>query len=260
VRFETWRLLSDPPQSPPWNMAVDEAMATAFAEGAVPPTIRFYRWATPAFSIGRFQILPDTFSDFLGSFPPVRRITGGRGILHNPQDQEITYAIVAGTGSPPFSGGIRETFCTISEGLIAGLKTLGVDAERHIQRPLSSDSQKLLCFSSTSRYEITARGKKLCGSAQKRWTDRFLQQGSLARFRAPHHPDDQITLDELVAPRPTHETLEAALAQGLAARLGIRLEPGVLTSKEKQLAHGLVAEKYSNDAWNLHRSWSVIPT
>ncbi len=234
-------------------MAVDEAMATVFAEGMALPTVRFYRWATPAFSIGRFQRLPDPFKDFPGSATPVRRITGGRGVLHNPQDHEITYAIVAGTEAPPFSGGIRSAFCAISEGLIAGLKTLGVDAELHSQCPPSSDSQKFLCFSGTSRYEVLARGKKLCGSAQKRWRDRFLQQGSLARLRGPNHPHDQITLGELVTPLPTYEILEAALTQGLAARFAIRLEPGVLTPKEKQMAHRLVAEKYANDGWNIHR-------
>jgi lipoate-protein ligase A len=239
-------------------MAVDEAMATVFEEGMVPPTIRFYRWDAPAFSIGRFQMPPDTLSNTLCLIPPVRRITGGRGILHNPQDREITYAIVAGTGSPPFSGGIRSTFCAISEGLIAGLKTLGIDASLHGQRQHASDSQEFLCFASPSRYEIIAHGKKLCGSAQKRWTNRFLQQGSLARLRGPYHPNDQITLDELVTPLPTYEALEAVLTQGLVDRFVLRLEPGVLTPKETQVAHRLVAEKYANDDWNFHRVRSAI--
>ncbi len=240
-------------------MAVDEAIATAFAQGAAPPTIRFYRWASPAFSIGAFQTLPSFWTAFLSShaIPLVRRITGGRGVLHNQNDQEMTYAVIADTRTPPFSGGIRPTFYAISEGLLAGLKTLGIDAALHtsIAPSPASHPQKShpLCFSTPSRYEMIAQGKKLCGSAQKRWSGRFLQQGSLALSRNPHHPEDQITLRELVTPLPDWETLEAALTQGISTTLAIRLEPGRLTPEEQNMAARLATEKYATDAWNRHR-------
>ena len=268
MHFPRWRLLSDPPQSPQRNMAVDEAVATAFWQGTVPPTLRFYRWAAPALSIGKFQSPPSSWSDALNAqaIPLVRRVTGGRGILHGQQDGEITYSLIADSRATPFSGGIRQTFHAISAGFIAGLNMLDIDAQMYVPPATSSFSshpQKRhpLCFSTVSRDEVTAQGKKLLGSAQRRWPSYFLQQGCMALERNAHHPNDQIALRDLGGPGLTWQAVEAALVRGMETALSIRLELCTLTSKEQRMADRLAAEKYLHDDWNLyHRLPSCIRT
>src|SRR5260370_7538055 len=50
-----WRLLTDPPATGAWNMAVDEALLDGVAAGIAPPTLRFYEWAPACLSLGYFQ-------------------------------------------------------------------------------------------------------------------------------------------------------------------------------------------------------------
>lgn len=238
-------------------MAVDEAIATAFSEGRVPPTLRLYGWAVPSVSFGSFQKWEPDWKDLAerGALRFVRRITGGRALLH---DRELTYSVVASTKDPLFSEGIKGTFYAIAEGLLAGLRSLGVEADlyapprsRRIERPSNP-----LCFSSTSWYEITAQGRKLIGSAQRRWTKHFLQHGSLILEKGSDRvfsSENQIGLCELLPRLPDDEALRGALREGFESALSIRLEEGGLTPEEEAISARLAKEKYGNPAWTLRR-------
>lgn len=237
-------------------MAVDEAIAIAFSKGRVPPTLRLYRWSFPSVSIGSFQQWEPGWDDAGETLRFVRRITGGRALLH---DRELTYSVVAGTRDPLFAGGIKETFYAIAEGFLAGLTRLGVDAE--IYAPPRSHrigrAQSPLCFASTSWYEITAQGKKLIGSAQRRWVNHFLQHGSfiLEKSAAAGFPlsENQIGLAEMLSALPSGEEIEQAIARGFESALPVRLELESLTTEEEETAARLVKEKYGTDAWNRRR-------
>jgi lipoate-protein ligase A len=252
-----WRLLIDPPLPSAMNMAIDEAISIAFSEGKVPPTLRFYRWSIPSFSVGSFQKLEPDWLDFLQakSIPLVRRMTGGRALLH---DRELTYSIVSSTRDPLFPGGIKGTFHSIANGLLAGLRGIGVEAEVHTpaRRGRPNRLHNPLCFASTSWYEITARGKKLIGSAQRRWISHFLQHGSLILEKSQAEnrffSGNEISLSDLL-PAPLHDPLEGAFKNGFESALPISLEAGLLTPEELRKADSLVKEKYGNSAWNLYR-------
>jgi len=256
-------------------MATDEAIAMAFSNQKALPTIRFYRWAYPAFSIGRFQKLESSWikdleKDPISSpFTLVRRMTGGQGLLH---DREFTYSLTASTKNLLFSSGIKGTYFAIAKGLLLGLKRLGVDAE--IYSP-PKETRKMgarhpLCFESISWHEITSEKRKLIGSAQRRWSTHFLQHGSLILeksslernaisighsewFRTPLTSRKQITLSDLRSCLPSYEALVQAMKSGFESTLSIRLEPGEMSSYEQTLMEKLVREKYANPAWNLCR-------
>lgn len=239
-------------------MAVDEAIAIAFSEGKVPPTLRLYRWSVPSVSIGSFQKWEPEWTDLAerGALRFVRRITGGRALLH---DRELTYSVVAGTHDPLFSDGIKGTFYAIAGGFLAGMKSLRVAAD--IYAPPRSQrlerSASPLCFASTSWYEITAQGKKLIGSAQRRWVRHFLQHGSLIlekRGAAGIPPsENQIGLSELLSTLPSEEAIEQAIIGGFESALPVRLEWEQLTPEEEEIAARLSKEKYGTDAWNRRR-------
>jgi len=239
-------------------MAIDEAIAIAFSKGQVPPTLRLYRWAVPSVSFGSFQKWQPEWNDLAasGKFHFVRRITGGRALLH---DRELTYSVVASTKDPLFSEGIKGTFYAIAGGLLEGLRALGLEADiyapprsQQLERPANP-----LCFASTSWYEITAQGKKLIGSAQRRWTKHFLQHGSLILEKGTDpifSSENQIGLSEILPSLPAEEDLRAAVKKGFESALPIKLEEGALTGEEEEAAARLVKEKYGDPAWTLRRA------
>lgn len=229
-------------------MAIDEAIADSFGGGLVPPTLRFYSWSHPSFSIGRFQTLDPEFARLLKthSIPLVRRITGGGGVFHH---REITFSVVASAAAPHFTGGIKGAFHPIVLGFAAGLQSFGVPAEVCLIPPERLPTSNRFCFAGTARYEIVAEGKNLVGSAMRRWKGHFLLQGSLGLSRGKM--DDLFTppqravlsdfpqigtmppeliqnrlLDALVASLRIPSFEEKALTREEVDKVGLRVEGG----------------------------------
>ncbi len=261
----SWRLLTGPPQRAAFNMAVDEAIAIAFSEGKSPATLRFYQWSPPCFSIGAFQKLHKDWIAALENqkLTLVRRLTGGRGVLH---DNELTYAIVAHVKNPLFSNTIKGTFQAVANGIITGLRPLGIKTLSISQnRPARSAAKNPLCFDAVSWHEITANGKKLIGSAQRRWSTHFLQHGSLILKHSQAFIDsncdpgfpliskNQITLSELIPEPPSDNTLIQHLKTGFETALGINLCHGEISNDEHNIIERLIREKYNNRNWTLYR-------
>jgi lipoate-protein ligase A len=165
-------------------MAADESLLARAAAGEAAPVLRFYAWDPPAVSLGRFQDERTSVNSDacrrLG-IEIVRRITGGRAVLHN---HELTYSLVSCTENALFPNEVLGTYKVIASGLLAGLKNLGIQAEmvsrcgRHAGL-VKRDSRDPSCFSSPSWYEIVVKGKKIIGSAQRRISGAFLQHGSI---------------------------------------------------------------------------------
>ncbi len=165
-------------------MALDEELLARAQAGEDRPVLRFYAWQPPAVSIGRFQKSETAVNaeacKRLG-FDIVRRITGGRAVLH---DKELTYSIIARTDNPLFPGTVLGTYKVIAAGLLAGLRNIGIPAEivsrggRYAER-VDKNAKAAACFSSPSWYEILVQGRKIVGSAQRRVSGAFLQHGSI---------------------------------------------------------------------------------
>src|SRR6516164_3952624 len=77
------------------NMAIDEALL----ESATVPSIRFYRWQSPALSFGYFGKFADV-AVYAGKRETVRRWTGGGIVLHG---DDLTYSIIIPASDPAFS-------------------------------------------------------------------------------------------------------------------------------------------------------------
>jgi lipoate-protein ligase A len=218
------------------NMAIDEAIADGFCRRIVPPTLRFYSWSHPSFSIGRFQVLEPEFVALLKthSIPLVRRITGGGGVFHH---QEITFSIVASAANTHFTGGIKEIFSPIVLGLAAGLKSLGVPAEVCLTSPGHLSAPNRFCFAETSRYEVVAEGKNLIGSAMRRWKDRFLLQGSLGLTRGEKlddlfSPPQRAVLSDFLPASIAPERIQDKLLDAVSANLEVSFEERSMTDEE----------------------------
>lgn len=270
-----WRLLHTPFTNGPRNMAIDEAILLANAEGSAPPTLRFFGWTPPCLSLGYAQSGADADRDRLHALGVdlVRRPTGGRAILHA---DELTYAVIAPMDEPRVIGGVVESYQRLSGGLRQGLERLGltVRADKAYATGETGAAKGPVCFEVPSNYEITVglgdRPHKLLGSAQVRKQGVVLQHGTLpltgdiarivqvlvfeseaARQSAGVRVAQRATtLGAVLGREIGWDEAATAMAAGFAAALNLTLTPGALTEAEATLADKLYAEKYATDTWN----------
>jgi len=110
----TWRLLLTPPAPGAWNMAVDEALLESAGRGESLPTLRLYAWAPPCLSLGQAQPFADVDMARLRArgWQAVRRLTGGRAILHT---DELTYSVTAPPDEPRVAGTVLESYNRLAQ-------------------------------------------------------------------------------------------------------------------------------------------------
>ncbi|MER2260178.1 MAG: lipoate--protein ligase family protein, partial [Priestia megaterium] len=199
-----WRFIDSNNRSPYYNMALDEALLEWHSKGEIPPTIRFYGWNPPTLSIGYFQkaekeINFDKVKELGLGF--VRRPTGGRGVLH---DEELTYSVIVSEEYPNMPKTVTEAYRVISEGLLEGFRSLGLEA--YFAIPRSEEEKNSLknprssvCFDAPSWYELVVEGRKIAGSAQTRQKGVILQHGSILLeidedklFSVFNYPNDRV--------------------------------------------------------------------
>jgi len=243
-----------------FNMALDEAISEAVIEKLSPPTLRIYKWEKPSVSIGYFQKAADINLDYCAEkdYPLVRRPTGGRAILH---ESELTYSFSSRYDSLSFKGRLLEDYSIISKSLLAGLKLIGVDAINSLSRERGNGHKNPACFKAVSYGEVTVAGKKVIGSAQKRYTNGLLQQGSILlnfnadelhkvlRCRAGEDFSDIGSIMEY-APEITFDKLRSALKEAFETEFDIKLISDKPTKHEMKRAKELDMKKYSSQEWN----------
>jgi lipoyl(octanoyl) transferase len=259
----SWRLLLTEPADGATNMAIDEALWLGRRAATSPPTVRFFAWAPPTVSLGCGQPLDDhvdvAVCRRLG-VGLVRRPTGGSAIYHDGPERELTYSVVA--AAEDIGGGARDllhSYQWIGRALAAGLRGLGAPVE--MMGAVRGDAATpAFCFARTGSCEIEVSGRKLVGSAQRRYGSAFLQHGSILlavdaeQLRAifPTTADPLATLTTLevtLGHRPKFDDVAAALAGAFAAEHGIDLRPDGLSADEVTRAERLVREKYATDNW-----------
>lgn len=245
-------------------MAVDEALLDAVSRGRAQPILRFYQWAPACLSLGYFQSYAAVDIDACRAHrvKVVRRPTGGRAILH---DRELTYSITLPVTSLEGQSGVLQSYYRLSQGLMEGLRQLGVETTLAPSLPLR-DAHGPACFDRPSDHEILLNGRKLIGSAQVRRNEALLQHGSVLFQPQIDEVLRCLRLDPLEADRQRGAMVDAvagldqagvftpgevgrALAAGMAAVFGVRLQAGSLTPDERAAAAQLEREKYGTVAW-----------
>lgn len=228
-------------------MALDLALAGSVRNRTSEPVLRFYDWAQPTISLGYNQDAEqlDLEACRRAGVKVVRRPTGGRAVFHF---NEFTYSVIALQDNPLLGGPVLNTYCTIAQALVLGLKQLGIKSE--LQRSQSvgaSVKDSPLCFAAAGRYEITASGKKMLGSAQRRIQGVILQQGSLllaqdqnlAPFYRQPAEANAATAGELLGRKVGFEEAAGCMLQGFKLAWAAEFFQGSITSNELQ-----EAEKY----------------
>ncbi len=245
-------------------MAVDEAIAASVRRGDAPATLRVYGWDRPSVSLGSFQKITDVDLNFCSAnnISVVRRPTGGRAIFHG---DELTYSF-SSSSAGAFSKGLLDSYRRLSEALKAAFAAIGLPLSMKMERESARNlTRSPLCFESTSYGELSFRGIKIVGSAQKRWKDGLLQQGSIPfaideglteRIFAVSLPQDSgSTVAGLrnIAGDLDPEELKEALRAAFEQTFKTRITPDSLSPEEARLARELELRKYLSREWLLQR-------
>jgi len=247
----TLRVIHDPPQSGPVNMAADEVLLHRVGPGESPPTLRFYQWDPPAISLGYFQKYAEyeALPPPAGDLPVVRRLTGGGAIIH---DVELTYSLVV-PGGHSLARHRNLLYETVHNSLIAALAEFDVAARLHqSQDPTPRGEEPFLCFRRRAGGDVVAGPTKIAGSAQRRRRGAVLQHGSVLLARSAAAPELQSLLDLASAPLDK-DRLIAGWCETLRCRLALLFEPKPLAEHQRHRAAELVRSKYATDHWTRNR-------
>lgn len=250
-------------------MAVDESILEHIHRGESIPTLRLYSWNPPCLSLGHAQSFADVDVERLkaNGWEVVRRVTGGRAILHT---DELTYSVTGNIDEPVLSGGVLESYNRLAQALLFAIRELGlpVEIKEHISEPATLNLNPV-CFEVPSTYEITVGGKKLIGSAQARKKEGVLQHGSLpltgdltricqalvfrdeaARDNASQRLLERATtVESTLGAKTDWETAAQTFVKGFEAQLGIHFQRGEMSASESERAEELVREKYAHPSW-----------
>lgn len=261
--MKRWRLLDTGAMPASLNMGIDQVLLEMHAHGKSPATLRFYQWSPPAVSLGYFQRRHsiDTLACRKAGIDIVRRLTGGRAVLHL---NDLTYSVVAGReeGIPDF---IQAAYRILCEGLLEGFRLLGFEAEFRQEKTRSLQAD--ICFLRTAVGDIVFRGKRFLGNAQAWSGSSMLQHGSIilapqggtwATILRSDIPVDALkdrinaattSLEEILHQRLNLGEVKAALTEGMARALGADFFRAKLSSEELRLAREIASAQTLSDPY-----------
>ncbi len=251
--MEVWRLIEDGFYEAEFNMALDEAIAINVRLRQSKPTLRLYGWNKPSVTIGVFQKTEEINLDYCycEDIPVIRRLTGGRGILHY---DELTYSF-SSENKGLFKGGLFKSYYELNTAFKNAFILTGISVEMRLPKRSGTIPRNPLCFKSLSYAELSFNGQKIMGAAQKRWRDGFLQQGSipysidnnkLKKIFKIDNQDSEIHVTGIrhLIPELNHSVLKENIRRSFEETFRIVFVDSRPSSQELELAQQLAAEKY----------------
>ena len=211
------------PRSAAVNMAIDQALL----ESAAAPSIRFYRWESPALSFGYFGRFADV-ADKASERDLVRRWTGGGIVFHG---EDLTYSVVIPASDPVFAESSMSIYENVHRALRKALVANGQSAELALAASVVDAGTEIVdrgynCFANPVRADVMIDSCKVAGAAQRRTRGGLLQQGSV----------QYVDLGNGLAER---------FAQALSeARCEKSLNKSLIERAEK-----IAEQKYGTDSW-----------
>ena len=167
-----WYLYNDTAHDPFFNMAMDEVLLQE-AENIGAPLIRIYDWDRPSVSIGYVQNYDAAPHD---KYTVVRRPTGGGIVYH---DDDLTYTAIVPAADPICKLNRIDSYHIFHEAILQTLGEFGLEAKLSPDDCASVDRATMQCFTTPTRYDVVADGKKYAGAAQRRTKSGILHQGSI---------------------------------------------------------------------------------
>ena len=233
-----WRLLDTGVRTATENIALDETILEARSKNLIPNTIRLLQFAPPAVLVGYHQAIENEVRINYCNNNGIdiqRRVTGGGTIYFDTT--QLGWEVIAKFGDLGFHRVAPKLFKIVSEGIIAGLRKLGINAQF---RP---------------RNDIEVYGRKISGTGGTEMGDAFLFQGTLlidfdaeAMVKALRIPVEKLKSHEIdsikdrvtwihkeLCSKPSIHKIKKAVIKGFEQAFNIRLKPRPLTTYEEKI-------------------------
>ena len=203
-----WSLLPTISAPMPFQLALDELLfESRKAEGSA-SFLRFYvsstRWVSAGYSFRGFETLSKSALILQNPKVPVcRRVTGGGCVLHG-HDLIFSLTVQINTDPERF-GSVQTSYANIHAGVKIGLQTCGLDPEFYGAKDVLPKGKD--CFDFPVKSDLSWKGKKIAGGAQKRAEGVLLHQESI-----------------FVPTGVERRNLICAVSQGLGEVFGVTIE------------------------------------
>jgi lipoate---protein ligase len=252
-RLMDLRLITDDGVTASFGLSADETIAERVGSGESVPTLRLYTYRPTCALVGRFQnVANELHVEYCrdNHIPINRRPTGGGAIIMG--DGQLGVALTLPAHVEDTYGRAREIMTQFSDGLVRGLKRLGVEASFH------------------RKNDIVVGGKKIVGLGIYRApSDGLLFHASVLvdldvplMLRVLNTPFEKISDKEIATitgrittvRRETNsqialEAVREIIAQEYEISLGVKLVSGEFTADVLEAIDQLEREKYLTDAW-----------
>jgi lipoate-protein ligase A len=251
-----WRLVADDGSGAAEGLAFDEAVMAGYARGAHPrpPTLRLYTYDTSALC-GRYQHLEaeiDVDACRRTGTPFNRRPTGGGAIVMGPG--QLGVAVV---GEAPVAEHPKAVLERLSQGIVAGLAKLGIEAVFAGKNDLKTAGRKI---AGLGLYLDGAGGMLFHSSVLADLDIAFMLEvldipaAKLGDLAVAAVEERVTTVSRETGERWTGASLREVVALGFAEALGVELVEAAPDDAERARADELVASKYSRPEWLFQRS------
>ena len=175
-----WFFINSGSNTGKYNMDYDLQLAKSYKDDEI--ILRLYRWAPYCISLGANQS-PNSINSVLArqdNVDVVIRPTGGRAVLHS---EELTYSVVYPLD---FLSSSRDIYRQLNLAILKGLKIYdsrlsSFELENHQPNfaEIYKQEDNAVCFAVSAKSEIKFSGKKVVGSAQRKFEKVVLQHGSI---------------------------------------------------------------------------------
>lgn len=246
--MSVFRLLPYEIRPGPANMAVDELALELAVHGI--PSLRFYGWSEPTFSLGYFQQY-STLAEYpaYSSLAIVRRSTGGGAIVHH---HELTYAL----GLPAPLVGKEPWGCVMHRIIATALAENGISSDLVVCGE-EQNTDPILCFHHHTAGDLVmgirgATREKIVGSAQRKQHGAILQHGSILLARSEFAPSLPGIL-EMTGQRLMPESLALTIGISFTSVTGWHFAPSMWTAEEVERRGEIERQKYGQESWTKKR-------
>lgn len=256
-----WFLIRSGSNTADYNMQFDYRLAKQCPENEA--FFRLFYWKPYAVSLGFHQDFSEINSKQTAqdNIDIVKRPTGGRAILHA---EELTYSVVM-PRSKDLS--VVALYKKINSALMDGLKRYDMKLAATELETINPDFAALYktangtaCFAAPAKSELKYQGKKIIGSAQRKFKNSVLQHGSilcgtfhrkLAGYLSLSDDDRRkvredleqktIEIETVTGCAVDYQRLEDSIIEAFADAFAITLQDG--SQREEEISRSLQAEK-----------------
>ena len=228
------------------NMANDDVLARSAAAGVA--SLRFYAWSAATVSLGYFQPHADVRAHSrLADLPWVRRPSGGATLVHH---HELTYALALPSGSPWRSG--EPWMLHMHRIIVTALAELGLDQKIVLvdDRPVKHGD--VLCFQQFTVGDVLCAGRKIVGSAQRKYHQALMQHGSILLSQSEHTPELP-GIRELTGVALSADQVRDSILRQFEKSTGWELKRSEWTTEAAACIRKMREERYLSVDWNERR-------